>query len=161
MSKPFDTVRGIIEKHHADRVDLVQALYEIQDVLGYLSDPILAMVAEGFHISKSDVMGVATFYPHFFLKPRPRYTIRCCSSVVCEICGAAKLREVVRKHLRLKEGETSPDGLFLFRPVECLGACDRAPAIKINEQLFGPLTKEEVPDLLQKIVQSGLPEVSP
>jgi len=156
VPNPFETVRGIVEKYRGDRFLLIKALFEIQDEVGYLSDPMLAMLADGFKISKTEVQGVATFYPHFLLKARPRYLIRCCSSVVCEICGSAKLREAIQKTLRFKNDEISQDGLFQLSAVACLGACDRAPALKINETLFGPLTGEMIPALLQKVASSGL-----
>ncbi|NLI75381.1 MAG: NAD(P)H-dependent oxidoreductase subunit E [Candidatus Riflebacteria bacterium] len=156
MADPFDVVKGIIDRHDHDRSRLIQAMYEIQDTLGYLSDPILSMLAEGFRMAKSEVFGIASFYPHFHLKARARYTIRCCTSVVCEICGGAGLREAIRRHLRIRDGETTRDGLFLFRPVACLGACDQAPAIKINDTVFGGMTRERIPDLLQKVARNGL-----
>ncbi len=156
MADQFETVRGIIARFHQDRNHLIQAMYEIQDSLGYISDPIMAMVAEGFGIAKSEVAGVATFYPHFQLKAKARFVIRCCSGVVCEICGNADLREAVRKALRIKDGEMTRDGMFLLKVGGCLGACDKAPAMMINETLYGGLRPEDIPDLLQRVARREL-----
>ncbi|RCK79020.1 MAG: [FeFe] trimeric bifurcating hydrogernase, NuoE-like subunit [Candidatus Ozemobacter sibiricus] len=155
MADQFETVRGIIGRYHHDRSRLIQAMYEIQDAMGYISDPILAMIAEGFGIAKSEVAGVATFYPHFQLKAKARFVIRCCSGVVCEICGNAALREAVRKTLRIKEGEATRDGMFLLKVGGCLGACDQAPALMINETLYGKVRPEDIPDLLQGVARGA------
>jgi NADH-quinone oxidoreductase subunit E len=152
----YENVRAIIRNHGQDRGRLIEALHEIHDTLGYLPDPVLAMIADGFGLSKVDVLGVATFFPRFQFKSRARYTIQCCTSVVCELCRGSGIREALQKHLKIRLGETTRDGLFLLRGVTCLGACDRSPAIMINQRLFAPVREADLAALLQQVATHGL-----
>ena len=154
-----DKVEEIIARFSHDRTLLVPAFHEVQEVLGYLPDPVLAMIAAAFSLSKAEVLGVASFYPSFQLKQRATFVVRCCSSVLCEMHGGGEVIKAVRKVLHLRDGERTRDGMFLLQVVSCLGACDRSPAIMVNDRVFGDLTPKKVTRLLQELARTGtLPE---
>ncbi|MFZ2957528.1 MAG: NAD(P)H-dependent oxidoreductase subunit E [Candidatus Ozemobacteraceae bacterium] len=152
----YDKVQAIIAHYRHDRLYLLQALHEIQDCLGYIPDPIISLTAREFQLSKIDVAGVIGFYPWFSLRPMAKFVIRCCTGVSCAIRGGTDLRETIRKHLKIKDFETTRDGQFFLRPVSCLGACDQAPAMMINNHRFGNLDAESVKKILAEVAKNGL-----
>jgi NADH:ubiquinone oxidoreductase 24 kD subunit len=97
------------------------------------------------------VYEVATFYTMFNRKPMGKYNIQVCTTTPCQLCGSDAVMEAVEKTLGIKPGQTTPDGMFTFQEVECLGACVNAPMLAVNDDFHEDLTAEKTSQLLKNL----------
>lgn len=133
--------------------DLIPLLQDIQEAYGYLPAPVLAEVSRRTGIPASRMFGVITFYSQFHLQPHGRYTIRACRGTACHVRGGRVIAEAVQAHLGIGEGQTTPDNLFTFETVACLGACFLAPAMMVGQDYYGLLSIEKVKAILRRYAQ--------
>lgn len=145
-----ETISTIIEKYNRDKRNLIPLLHDLQDALGYLSPEVMETVAEQLGTTSGQVHGVATFYTLFYTKPQGKNIVRLCDSPPCHIEGSKKIRDAVTGAIGVKPGETTEDGNFTFEIVSCMGLCGVAPAIMVNDDVYGNLTPEMVPGILGK-----------
>jgi NADH-quinone oxidoreductase subunit E len=138
---------------------LLPLLHIAQEELGgYLSVNVMDYVAGILNIQPVEVYEVATFYSQFYTEKRGRFVIEICRTSPCAICGGEKISEYIQKKLNITDGQTTPDGLFTLREVECLGACGYAPAMQINTEFYENLTEQmtgEIIDNLRNNVKSN------
>ena len=138
----------VIKKYKEFPGSLLDLLHEVQEIDGYLSRDVMQQIAEGLGISESKVYGVATFYSLFKTAPTGQFIIRICESAPCHIRGAQEVLEAIEQTLGIKPGETTLDGKFTLEFTSCLGLCGVAPAIMINDQVYGNLTSDRVKEVL-------------
>jgi NADH-quinone oxidoreductase subunit E len=127
----------------------IDALKVVQRHRGWVSDEAVRDIAEFLKTSPDAVDSVATFYNLIFRKPVGRHVIRVCDSVSCWIMGYERIRAHLSERLDIDFGQTTPDGQFTMLPIQCLGTCDHAPAIIVDEDLHQDLTPEQVDELLE------------
>jgi len=130
---------------------VVDVMFAIQDHYGYLSDEAVEEVAQLLDMSPLEVEQLATFYTFIYREPVGKYVIHVCDSVICWMEGHESLLDYLSRKLGINLGETTPDGMFSLLPVCCIGYCDRAPAIMINNKVHGPLTLEKLDDILERL----------
>ena len=130
------------------KAGVIEALKIIQQHRGWVSDESVEAIAAYLEISPAEVDSVATFYNLIFRKPVGRHVILLCDSISCYIMGYDKLYVVLQQLVGIRFGETSPDGRFTLLPNVCLGCCDRAPALMIDEDLFIDVKVEMLDQLL-------------
>ncbi|MCS6991533.1 MAG: NAD(P)H-dependent oxidoreductase subunit E [Chitinophagales bacterium] len=137
---------------------LIPLLHLAQEQFGgYLSVEAMDYIAELLHLKPIEVYEVATFYSMFHLKPVGRYVLEVCHTGPCEIKGAEWLIQTLKKKLGIQEGETTADGLFTLRRVECLAACGYAPMLQCGERYYEFLdTEEKVDALLEQLRQNAI-----
>lgn len=123
---------------------MFHALQEEQQEDSYIPMEDIAAVGKYLNMSMSEVEGVLTFYQAFSRTPRGRYVLRLCDSLSCRICGSLDLYHYLRKRLGIQKGETTGDGLFTLEVVNCLGCCDKAPNIMVNDTLMPVHTVEDL-----------------
>jgi len=125
---------------------MLDMLHDLQDAepRNYLTEEALRAVAEYVEIPVSDVVSTATFYTMFSLKPRGRHIVRLCESPPCQLVGAESLLEILSAQLGVAVGETTADGVFTLETTSCLGVCGVSPAMMIDKEVHGNLTKERV-----------------
>jgi len=126
----------------------IDALKIVQHHRGWVSDESVRDIAQILTMSNEDVDGVATFYSRIYRKQVGRNVILICDSVSCMIMGYGSLYEYISEKLKIRFGETSADRRFTLLPISCLGDCDHAPAMMINNDHFNNLTVEKVNELL-------------
>lgn len=141
----------ILATYDAEKSNLITLLQEMQLAYGYLPEPVLKQMAVKTGIKEAKIFGVATFYSQFRLKPVGKNLIMLCQGTACHVNGSAKIEKAIKDHLQIKEGEVSPDGLFTYINVACLGCCSLAPVMMVNDQTFAKLTPENVGDILDEI----------
>ncbi|MDH4274294.1 MAG: NADH-quinone oxidoreductase subunit NuoE [Gammaproteobacteria bacterium] len=125
------------------------ALRIVQDMNGgYLTQELMDAVAEYLHIPAIAAYEVATFYSMYEHNPVGRHKISVCTNVSCMLCGSEDIVEFLEKRLGVSLGETTADGRFTLKSVECLGACGGAPMFQIGRQYFENLTPEKVETIL-------------
>ena len=132
------------------RSAVIEALKMLQRRRGWISDETVRDVADVLEMTPAEVDGVATFYSLIFRRPVGRHVILICDSVSCWTMGYDAIREHLQAKLRIRCGETSADGRFTLLPASCLGACDLAPVMMIDEELYGNLTPPKVDEILAK-----------
>jgi NADH-quinone oxidoreductase subunit E len=139
-----------IKQYPYPSVACVDALKIIQHHRGWVSDESVSEIANILGISNEEVDSVATFYSRIYRKPVGRNIILICDSVSCMIMGYGSIYDYISKKLYISFGETTSDGRFTLLPVSCLGDCDNAPAMMINNDHFNRLTIEKIDELLDQ-----------
>ena len=122
----------------------------VQKHRGWVSDESLRAIAQFLDMSAAKLDGIATFYNLIHRQPVGRNVVMVCDSVSCYVMGSDGLAQKVQEHLGIKFGETTPDDCFTLLPIVCLGACDRAPTMLINEDLFGPVREDELTEIFSR-----------
>ncbi len=134
--------------HVKDQDNLLVLLKETQNKFGYLSQELLAELAQNLGLPISDVYGVATFYSFLSTKPLGRNVIRVCKSLPCYLKNSQPIVDCIAQEIGVEPGETTADGRFSFQLTNCIGACDKAPAMMINHDVYGDLTPEKIAEVL-------------
>lgn len=140
----------MLERHKGQKGALLQCLQEAQGIMGYLPIEVQEKVADALGITLSEVYSTITFYSFFNLKPRGKYQIRVCLGTACYVRGASKVLDRLEKELGIKVGDTTEDAKFSLDACRCVGACGLAPTIIINDEVYGRLTPDKVPEILKK-----------
>ena len=122
-----------------------------EELGGYLSVDVMDYVASLLDLQPIEVYEVATFYSMFFLEKVGRYVLEVCHTGPCAICGSEEIVECIKSKLNITTGETTPDGLFTLREVECLGACGYAPVMQVDTEFHEFLTPEKIDILLEEL----------
>ena len=148
-----ETERSAIEHemHHYEdpRAASIEALKIVQKERGWVPDGAADAIGAILGIPASDVEGVATFYSQIFRQPVGRHIIRVCDSMTCFIGGHENVLGSIKSELGIVPGQTTADGRFTLLPVCCLGNCDKAPAMMIDDETFGDVQPEGVAQLLE------------
>lgn len=127
-----------------------ESLKIVQRHRGWVSDESLEEVAALLAMTPDELDSVATFYNMIFRRPVGRHVILLCDSISCWVMGYDKLHEHLRARLGIRMGETTADGRFTLLPTACLGACDHAPVMMIDDELYGDLDLQKLDEILEK-----------
>ncbi|NGZ96914.1 MAG: NADH-quinone oxidoreductase subunit NuoE [Nitrospira sp. WS110] len=149
-----DTERRELEeavKHYPDkRGAAIDALLTIQRRRGWISDDSLLEIAQFLEITAEELDSVATFYNLVFRKPVGRHVAFMCDSISCWIKGCEQVREQMKKLYGVDLGQTSSDGRLTLLPIACLGQCERAPAMMIDQDVHGDVTPDKIESIMGK-----------
>ena len=143
-------IDAILENYKNPEESLIAILQDVQGLLGYISEDAVRYITEKTGIASSRIMGVASFYAGFRLKPVGKYRIMVCMGTACHVNGSERIGDTVKRVLGIEAGDITDDGLFSWEEVACLGCCSIAPAMMINDTAYGTLT----PDKVQRIIDS-------
>ena len=138
----------ILDRYEGVDGALIPVLQKIQGEYGYLQEETINFVAERLNISASEIVGVATFYSQFRLKPRGVHLIKVCCGTACHVKGAREITEAFSKKLDVEVGSTTKDTMFTLEEVACLGACSLAPIITLDGDVHGNLVPDSVADII-------------
>lgn len=134
---------------------LLPILHRVQDRLGCVPEPAVALIAGGLNLSRAEVHGVISFYPHFSSQPRGRHVIEVCRAESCQAMGGRRLERFARETLGLDWHETSRDGQITLEPVYCLGNCACSPSVRVGKQILGRVTEQGFAELLEDLGAPG------
>jgi NADH-quinone oxidoreductase E subunit len=137
------------------RSAVLPALYLVQYQQGYITLSSMQHVAEVLRITPADVEDVVSYYSMFFTKPVGKFVLSVCRTLSCAVNGAERVVEEICSALHIKPGETDASGTFTLVEAECLGACDRAPVIMVNDAWQELQRPEDVPAMLEKLRTQG------
>lgn len=129
---------------------LMPIMQKAQDIYGYLPIEVQRMIADDLGIPLEEVYGVATFYSQFALNPKGKYTVGVCLGTACYVKGSQDVFDTVSKELKIDNGGITDDGQFSLEATRCIGCCGLAPVMTINEDVYGKLTADMIPDILKK-----------
>jgi NADH-quinone oxidoreductase E subunit len=133
---------------------LLPVLWLCQERWGWIPAGVMRAVAERLGLSPSFVEGVVSFYTMYRRRPPGRYLIQVCTTLSCQLCGAAGLVDHLKRRLGIDFGATTPDGNFTLVDVQCLGACGEAPVIQVNDDYYTGLSVAAVDELLDRLAGS-------
>jgi len=139
-----------VKKEDNPESKLIKILQLVQEHYGFLGKTQMDAVAQLLQVPMAKVSGVATFYHFFRLVPRGKYLIRVCLGTACYVKGAERVVDKLREELGIQFGETTKDGLFSLEGTRCLGCCGLAPVVEINEEIFGQVTPDKIPAILER-----------
>jgi NADH-quinone oxidoreductase subunit E len=143
-----------IDKHIAiyplKKAACIEALKVVQKKRGWVSDDVLGYLADYLEMTTDELDSVATFYNLIFRKPVGRHIILICDSLSCWLMGYESLLSHLSEKLKINLGETTADGRFTLLPIPCLGDCDHAPVLMIDEDLHRDLTPEKIDKILEQ-----------
>lgn len=139
---------ALVLKYPVKRSALIPMLLYAQDEIGYLSDAVIAEVAQRIAVTELEVRNVASYYSMLRLKPVGKFNVQVCTNISCMLRGANDLYERFQDELGIGHKGVTADGVFSLEEVECIGACSWAPAIQINYDFLDELRPEFVPGIL-------------
>jgi NADH-quinone oxidoreductase subunit E len=143
-----EKIRAFFPRYPTRLAVLLPALHIVQETYGYISNRAMRDVAELLEITPAQVLSTLTFYTHFWRHHKGRKVIMLCRSLSCELMGSRRVAAAIRQHLGIEEHGTTEDGEYSFVTEECLGACEFAPCMLINERLHKCVHAVDVPAIL-------------
>jgi NADH-quinone oxidoreductase subunit E len=152
--KTREAILELQKKYPEKRSALIPALHIAQAEIGYLPSEVQNEVAGLFAIDPNEVNAVVTFYDMFFEKPVGKHLLHVCKNLSCMLRGSDDLVERLCQRLQIAPGETTSDGEFTLIPSECLGACDKAPMMLIDDKVVGPIFESDIEHLLEEAKKS-------
>jgi NADH-quinone oxidoreductase subunit E len=141
-------VRGLVKELGHEKAELIPILHKINGALGYISDEAIQELSELMKVPTSHIYSVATFYRMLSTEPRGRHVIQFCESAPCHVAGGRLVWQKLQQELGLSKGETSEDDKWTLLTVSCLGVCGVGPVMVIDNDIYGNVTPEQVPDIL-------------
>lgn len=143
-------VKAVQQRYPDTQGAVLPSLHIIQKEYGYLTEEAIRFVANELKVPESDVFGTATFYSLYRWASPGRHQIQICHNLSCTLLGAETLIKHLERKLGVREGEPTPDGKFSFIRMECIGRCDGAPAMMVDDDYHGELTPEKIDEVLSK-----------
>jgi NADH-quinone oxidoreductase subunit E/NADP-reducing hydrogenase subunit HndA len=146
----IEQVKEMIESNKDTKGALIPVLHKVQHLYGYLPEDVLHLVSEGLDVPMTEIYGVATFYHIFSLEPKGEHIIRVCLGTACYVKGSQLLIDKLSQILGIELGNTTKDNKFTLEATRCIGACGLAPAMMIGEKVYGRLTPDDIPKILEE-----------
>ena len=141
---------AIIEANKSDKSKLMAVMQEAQGIYGYLPIEVQNIIAEGMDVPLEKVYGVSTFYAQFSLSPKGEYHIAVCLGTACYVKGSGDIYNKFQEILGISGDECTADRKYSLTASRCIGACGLAPVLTVNEDVYGRLTVDDVPNILAK-----------
>ena len=145
-----DKLKDITNKYKKVDGGIIGALHEVQNTYGYISEVAQKYLSKELNVPMSKIYGIITFYSRFTLKPKGKHHIQVCLGTACYVKGADKVLERFKQKLNIDDGKTTEDGMFSLESVRCIGACGLAPAIVIDNEVYGKVDEKKVDELIEK-----------
>jgi NADH:ubiquinone oxidoreductase subunit E len=152
-----EVIQHSVEHQGGQRASVIPILNEINKTLGYIPVEALGKIRrqinapeEGLFLADSQLFATASFYSMFSLEPLGKHVIRFCESAPCHVVGAREVIEAIQNHLNIQVGETTQDHQFTLLTTSCIGLCSVGPVFQVDDDLYGNVTPERIPGILQK-----------
>ena len=153
MAEIAKIIQEKVERYGRERKALIPILQGIVVEKKYVDNKDMVNIAKALDLSAADVYGTASFYSFLDTKPRGKYIIRVCQTITCEMKGKKELIQTLENLLKIKLGETSPNGMFSLLATNCLGWCHKAPAMLINDDIYTELDNKKVKEIIGEIIR--------
>ncbi|MDA8388958.1 MAG: NAD(P)H-dependent oxidoreductase subunit E [Nitrospiraceae bacterium] len=150
----YGEVGGILTDEQKKRGVLIHALQQIQREHNYLPEDKLKGLSKKLGVPLADIYSTASFYKHFYFKPRGRNIVCVCTGTACHVRGASKVLRKVEEEFGVKEGETTSDMSMTLETVGCVGCCGLAPIVTINDEVMGEVDPAKIDGIIGR-VKSG------
>lgn len=154
LEEYYKDTAEVLTEEQKKRGMLIYALQKIQKEYNYLPEEKLKELSERLDVPLSDVYSTASFYKHFYFKPRGKNVVCVCMGTACHVRGASKVLEKLQEEFGIKEGETTPDLSMTLETVGCVGCCGLAPVVTVNEEVFGDVGTKKIKEIIN-VIKSG------
>ena len=151
VNEKIGNLGEVLSEVEKKRGVLIHAFQSIQKEYNYLPEDVLNDLSRKLDIPLSEVYSTASFYKHFYFKPRGRNVVCVCVGTACHVRGAAKVLEKIEESFGVKEGETTPDMSLTLETVGCVGCCGLAPVVTVNEEVVGDLNPKKVNEIIKMV----------
>ena len=148
--KVVQRVDAVMARHGDDQEALVEILRDLSKEAGHLSRDVFVVLSDRLGLPESTIFGVASFYSLIDTKPHGKHVIRFCEDAPCHVAGGREVWEALEHELGVKFGETTLDGEWTLLPTSCLGLCAVGPVMMVDDDVYGNLTPEKIPEILAK-----------
>ncbi len=150
VKEQYDALDRVIAENKDLPGALMPVLQGAQEIFGCVPIDVQKYIAQALNVTLSEVYGVATFYSQFSLQPKGEYLISVCLGTACYVKGSQKVLDKLTEVLNVPVGGTTPDGRFTLQATRCLGACGLAPVMTVNDEVYGRLTPDAIPAIIDK-----------
>jgi NADH:ubiquinone oxidoreductase subunit E len=144
VAPDLERIDEIMARHQNQKWPLIPVLQEIQEEFNYIPPEAVPPIASSLGLFPSQVQGVITFYSNLYTTPRGKNIVRVCRGTACHVCGGKTILKLVKQHLGIEEGETTPDLEYTLETVACIGCCALAPNVVINKNIYGHMNPKKI-----------------
>jgi len=142
-------INAIVSEYSQQKWALIPLLQKIQNEVGYIPPQSIPIIARSLGLFPSQVQGVISFYTQLYTQPRGRKIVRVCRGTACHVRGGKTILKLVKQHLDIEEGETTPDMEYTLETVACIGVCALAPNIVVGDHVYGRMNPKKVEQLFK------------
>jgi NADH:ubiquinone oxidoreductase subunit E len=142
-------INAIVYEYGQQKWALIPLLQRIQDEVGYVPPQSISLIARSLGLFPSQVQGVISFYTQLYTQPRGKRVIRVCRGTACHVRGGKTILKLVKQHLGIEEGETTPDLEYTLETVACIGVCALAPNLVVSDHVHGHMNPKKVEQLFK------------
>lgn len=146
----IEAVKAAIDIHGPKREELIPILNDVNRRLGYIPAEAFEEISRILRVPTAQLFSVASFYEMLSTKPVGQHIIRFCESAPCHVVGGRQVWQKIQDELHLDEGQTSPDGKWTLKTVSCLGICGVGPVMLVDDDVYGNLTPDRIPEILAR-----------
>lgn len=151
----FKQLEAVIDQWKDVPGGLLPMMQKAQELIGCVDEEVQDFISKRTGVPVSTIYGIATFYSLFTLAPKGKNTIGLCLGTACYVRGSQLVLDELEKRLGIAVGHTTDDGLFTLDATRCIGCCGLAPAMMINDEVYGRLTPAQIPAILEKYTERG------
>lgn len=151
LSEYYKEINDLITEEQKRKGLLIHALQSIQKEYNYLPEEKLQELSRELNIPLANIYSTASFYKHFYFKPRGRNVVCVCMGTACHVRGAGKVLESLEESFGIKSGETTPDLSVTLETVGCVGCCGLAPVVTVNEEVIGVVDSEKINNIIDAV----------
>ena len=148
--RKFQQLQQVIDEYKGKPGSLIPIMQKAQDIFGYLPLEVQQYIADGLNVPLQNIYGISTFYSQFNLEPKGKHSIGLCMGTACYVRGAQLVLDKIQEQLGISMGETTEDKMFTLVATRCLGCCGLAPVMMIDDNVYGRLTPDQIPEILKK-----------
>lgn len=151
----YEQLDGVIAQWKDEPDGLLPIMQHAQTILGCVDEEVQHYISEKTGVPVSTIYGVATFYSMFTLQPKGKNKIALCLGTACYVRGSQLVLDKLEKELKIEVGHTTDDGMFTLDSCRCIGCCGLAPAMMINDEVYGRVTPKDIPGIVEKYRERG------
>ncbi len=140
-------IEKVLHRFDGKKEELIPILQKVQEEFGYIPEENMLDIARFIRVPESKVYGAATFYAQFRFTPIGENRVMVCRGTACHVKGAPQVLDAIERKLKIKEGETTPDGKYSLESVACIGCCSLAPCIMVNKKVEAKMSPKKVDKL--------------
>ena len=148
-------ISAIVSEYREQKWAMIPLLQKIQTELGYIPPQSIPVIARSLGLFPSQVQGVISFYTQLYTQPRGKKVVRVCRGTACHVRGGKTILKLVKQHLDIDEGETTPDLEYTLETVACIGVCALAPNIVVSDHVHGHMNPKKVEQLFKDRENGG------
>ncbi len=151
----YREIGEVLTDEQKKRGVLIHALQKLQKEHNYLPEDRLRALSEKLGIPLAEIYSTASFYKHFYFKPRGRNIVCVCTGTACHVRGASKVLQAIEDEFGVKEGQTTPDMSLTLETVGCVGCCGLAPVVTVNDEVIGEVGPKKIGEIIDKVRSRG------